>query len=198
MNGTKQYPAQVFWSAEDEGFIALAIDLPGCSAIGESQAEALNELQHAIEAWIEAATAAGNAIPPPSPTPEPPRYSGKVMLRMPLELHGRLSQKAEEQRSSLNQYIVYLLASGVAGWERVPTVSSLGSSAQDWAYTLNRDLLLHRWLRASDFHCENYNVGIRTSAMVDPSHIWPLTVDEDEHWTARSVGRFATMSRDDG
>jgi predicted RNase H-like HicB family nuclease len=61
-----RYPAQVFWSDEDEGFIAIALDLPGCSAFGETQQEALQELQTAIEAWIESAEAAGNPVPEPS------------------------------------------------------------------------------------------------------------------------------------
>jgi hypothetical protein len=41
----RRYPANVFWSEEDEGFIALAPDLPGCTAFGASQAEALDELK---------------------------------------------------------------------------------------------------------------------------------------------------------
>jgi predicted RNase H-like HicB family nuclease len=63
---TNRYPAQVFWSDEDEGFVAVATDLPGCSAFGDTQEEALAELRDAIEAWIEAAKSAGNAIPEPS------------------------------------------------------------------------------------------------------------------------------------
>jgi predicted RNase H-like HicB family nuclease len=54
---------QVFWSDEDDGFIALAPDLPGCSAFGETQPEALAQLQDAIAAWIEATRAAGNPVP---------------------------------------------------------------------------------------------------------------------------------------
>jgi predicted RNase H-like HicB family nuclease len=61
-----RYPASVFWSDEDEGFIALAPDLPGCSAFGETQAAALLELQDAIRAWVAAAQKAGNPIPAPS------------------------------------------------------------------------------------------------------------------------------------
>ena len=50
MNPADRYPAQVFWSDPDEGFIAIAADLPGCSAFGETKLEALDELQHAIAA----------------------------------------------------------------------------------------------------------------------------------------------------
>jgi predicted RNase H-like HicB family nuclease len=68
MTEAQRYPAHVFWSEEDEGYIALAIDLPGCSAFGDTQPEALAELQDAIAAWIEAHRSAGNAIPAPKPT----------------------------------------------------------------------------------------------------------------------------------
>ena len=60
MTNTNRYPAQVFWNEDDKGFIAVAPDLPGCSAFGQTQQEALHELQDAIQAWIEAAQAAGN------------------------------------------------------------------------------------------------------------------------------------------
>jgi predicted RNase H-like HicB family nuclease len=73
----ERYPKQVFWSDDDEGFIAVAPDLPGSSAFGESEADALAELDQAIEAWIEAARAAGNPVPRPS---EPARqHSGKLL-----------------------------------------------------------------------------------------------------------------------
>jgi predicted RNase H-like HicB family nuclease len=63
---TQQYPAQVFWSDDDNAFIAVAPDLPGCSAVGDTQQEAIAELQDAIESWIEAQRAVGNPIPAPS------------------------------------------------------------------------------------------------------------------------------------
>src|SRR5262249_17628955 len=96
------------WSAEDEGFIAIASDLPGCSAFGESQEEALAELQHAIAAWIEAAQSAGNPIPQPSELARQAEYSGKVLVRMPRELHGQLSRSAKPENVSWTPYIVYL------------------------------------------------------------------------------------------
>src|SRR5437879_583611 len=79
MTDTRRYPAHVFWSEEDAGYIALATDLPGCSAFGETQDAALAELQDAIDAWVEAQRSAGNRIPQPS-TPAQ-EHSGKVLVR---------------------------------------------------------------------------------------------------------------------
>jgi antitoxin HicB len=66
MVDASRYPIQVFWSEADEGFIATVPDLPGCSAYGATQVEAVNEVKDAIAAWIEAMTAAGNPIPRPT------------------------------------------------------------------------------------------------------------------------------------
>jgi antitoxin HicB len=66
MVDASRYPIQVFWSEEDAGFIATVPDLPGCSAFGVTQVEAVSEVKDAIAAWIEAMTAAGNPVPRPS------------------------------------------------------------------------------------------------------------------------------------
>lgn len=60
------YPLQVFWSDEDEAFIAFAADLPGCSAAGDTEAEALEQAHKAIALWLEVSAKAGNPIPQPS------------------------------------------------------------------------------------------------------------------------------------
>ncbi len=61
-----RYRLEVFRSDEDGGFIALAPDLPGCSAFGETPEEAASELRCAILAWIAAAQCVGNPVPEPS------------------------------------------------------------------------------------------------------------------------------------
>jgi predicted RNase H-like HicB family nuclease len=109
MDGTRQYPANVFCSDDDEGFIAIAPDLPGCSAFGETQVEALDQLQDAIVAWVEAARAAGNPIPKAS-RPAAEQHSGKVLLRMPRSLHAEVAQAAKREGVSLNQYLVFLVS----------------------------------------------------------------------------------------
>ncbi|MEJ1158306.1 type II toxin-antitoxin system HicB family antitoxin [Prosthecomicrobium sp. N25] len=109
MSGTKGYAKKIFYSEEDGGFIAVAPDLPGCSAFGETEAEALSELSHAMEAWLQAMRAAGNPIPLPSKEVEPD-LSGRVLLRIPKSLHGRLAYRARTEGVSLNQYMVALLS----------------------------------------------------------------------------------------
>ena len=62
----RHYRSEAFWSEDDQGYIAIAPDLPGTSAFGLTRAEAESELDIVIELWIEAQTAAGNPIPEPS------------------------------------------------------------------------------------------------------------------------------------
>ena len=118
------YPSQVFWSDEDGGFIATAPDLPGCSAFGATEAEALAELKDAIAAWISAATAAGNPIPAPSRPRPAPQASGRILLRLPKELHATLLRNSEQQATSLNQYAVHLLTAAVTGQVVAQAVST--------------------------------------------------------------------------
>ena len=109
MADTQRYPAQVFWSDDDNGYVAIAPDLPGCSAFGDSQQEALAELQHAIAAWRESMTKAGNVVPDPSE--KNLRYSGKFPLRLPKSLHAELAKQAEIDGVSLNHYLNVLISS---------------------------------------------------------------------------------------
>ena len=60
------YPVTIFYSEEDQGFIAVVSDLPGCSAFGETQEEALKQVQAARNLWLEVAQKEGRLIPEPS------------------------------------------------------------------------------------------------------------------------------------
>ena len=61
----KDYHINIFYSDEDGGYIADIPDLEACSAFGTTPQQALEEVQRAKTAWLEAATAAGKPIPPP-------------------------------------------------------------------------------------------------------------------------------------
>jgi predicted RNase H-like HicB family nuclease len=53
----KDYHINIFYSEEDEGYIADIPDLQYCSAFGETPTEALQELEIAKKAWIESVQA---------------------------------------------------------------------------------------------------------------------------------------------
>ena len=59
------YKIEIFYSAEDEGFIAVIPELPGCSAFGETQEDALKEVLTAQKLWIDASKREGKEIPEP-------------------------------------------------------------------------------------------------------------------------------------
>lgn len=61
----KDYHINIFYSDEDEGYIADIPDLKYCSAFGKTPEEALHEVQIAKAAWLEAARAEGKPVPFP-------------------------------------------------------------------------------------------------------------------------------------
>ncbi|MEI6330642.1 MAG: type II toxin-antitoxin system HicB family antitoxin [Pseudanabaena sp.] len=61
----KDYHINIFYSEEDEAYIADIPDLKYCSAIGETPQQALNEVILAKTAWLEAAKAESKNIPKP-------------------------------------------------------------------------------------------------------------------------------------
>jgi antitoxin HicB len=63
-----RYLVELFWSDEDDGYIAVVPDLPGCSAVGNTPEEAVREIGDATLAWIAACRAAGDPVPEPTAT----------------------------------------------------------------------------------------------------------------------------------
>jgi predicted RNase H-like HicB family nuclease len=61
----KDYHINVFYSEDDESYIADIPDLAHCSAFGATPEEALREVLQAKEAWLEAARASDKPIPEP-------------------------------------------------------------------------------------------------------------------------------------
>jgi predicted RNase H-like HicB family nuclease len=60
-----RYEVIIFWSDEDEAFIAEVPELAGCMADGATYSEAVDNVQVVIREWIETAEALGRAIPEP-------------------------------------------------------------------------------------------------------------------------------------
>ena len=60
-----KYEIIIYWSDEDEAFIAEVPELPGCMADGKTYKEALSNAEVIIEEWIETAKELGRPIPQP-------------------------------------------------------------------------------------------------------------------------------------
>ena len=60
-----KYEVIVYWSEEDEAYIAEIPELPGCMADGVTYEEALKNAQIVIGEWIETARSCGWEIPTP-------------------------------------------------------------------------------------------------------------------------------------
>jgi predicted RNase H-like HicB family nuclease len=65
MNPDYRYEVILYWSSEDEAFIAEVPELPGCAADGATYQEALTNVEVIISEWIETARDLGRAIPEP-------------------------------------------------------------------------------------------------------------------------------------
>ncbi len=65
----QDYHINIFYSEEDEGYIADIPDLPHCCAFGATPDEALQEVMQAKAAWLEAARTTAKPIPRPQYRP---------------------------------------------------------------------------------------------------------------------------------
>jgi len=60
-----KYEVIIYWSGEDEAFIAEVPELPGCSADGSTYQEALANIEIIAKEWIETARELNRPIPIP-------------------------------------------------------------------------------------------------------------------------------------
>ncbi|MDY6901049.1 MAG: type II toxin-antitoxin system HicB family antitoxin [Cyanobacteriota bacterium] len=62
---TLRYEIILYYSQEDEAFIAEVPELPGCAADGETYQQALQNVEVVMQEWIETAQELGRNIPQP-------------------------------------------------------------------------------------------------------------------------------------
>ena len=60
-----KYESIIYWSEQDEAFIAEVPELAGCMADGETYQQAVSNVEIIIQDWIETAKKIGRAIPEP-------------------------------------------------------------------------------------------------------------------------------------
>ncbi|MBS3772409.1 MAG: type II toxin-antitoxin system HicB family antitoxin [Bacteroidales bacterium] len=60
-----KYEIIIYWSEEDQAFIAEVPELPGCMADGNTYVDAVKNAEQVIDEWIETAKSLGREIPKP-------------------------------------------------------------------------------------------------------------------------------------
>lgn len=92
---------------EDGTWFARVIEFVGCMTEGDTAEEAIENLEDAMKAWVEAHLEDHEPIPAPLTTDQ---YSGKFLMRVPKTLHRELARRADLEGVSLNQYALSALS----------------------------------------------------------------------------------------
>lgn len=101
-----KYPFQVYQTEVDGHvfWVAKSILLKGCVGQGDSQSDAIKELEDNEMSWLDTAVEQGIPIPD-VPVEHMEEYSGKMTLRLAPYVHRQATQLAKLEGISLNQYI---------------------------------------------------------------------------------------------
>ncbi len=65
MSEKYKYEIIIYWSGEDQAFVAEVPELPGCMADGATYSEAVVNVEGIIDEWVETARDLGREIPEP-------------------------------------------------------------------------------------------------------------------------------------
>ena len=60
-----RYEVIIYWSKDDQAYLAEVPELPGCMADGSTYQEALSNVEVIIKEWIETACELGRSVPEP-------------------------------------------------------------------------------------------------------------------------------------
>jgi antitoxin HicB len=149
-------PYTIVLKKDDDGDVVGRIDeLPGCSAHGETDVEALENLAEAKTLWITDCLERNHPVPEPQQDAELP--SGKWVQRVPRTLHQRLASVAKNEGVSLNQLVTSLLAEAV-GHRTTPTPVAVAPAALLPAPVQQSPVVL---IRQRDYYQAGENVNPR-------------------------------------
>lgn len=116
------YAASIVYSDEDQCFVGHITGIRDRVGFhGESVTELKAAFREAVDDYLETCAAVGKE-------PQKP-FSGKLMLRIPNELHARIAQMAEVRGQSINQWISGVLAGELSNGSAEETAYLLSSEA---------------------------------------------------------------------
>ena len=103
------YTYRITWPPEDGEFVGLCAEFPLLSWLSTSQEEAFSGICELVSECVADMQSNNERIPEPIADRA---YSGKFMVRVPLETHRALALQAAEAGVSLNRLVSVRLADG--------------------------------------------------------------------------------------
>ena len=104
---TDYYTYRITWSGEDGEYVGLCAEFPSLSWLAKTQEEALQGIRSMVAEVISDMQSNNEKVPQPLATRS---FSGKFMVRVPLNLHRDLTIQAAEQEVSINRLVSVKLA----------------------------------------------------------------------------------------
>ncbi|MYD65054.1 MAG: toxin-antitoxin system HicB family antitoxin [Chloroflexi bacterium] len=97
-----RYTYRVTWSEEDAEYVGLCLEFPLLSWLAPRPEDAFAGIRQVVEEAMRDMQSAGEAVPEPLSTRP---YSGRILLRVPPEMHRELVTQAAEEGVSLNRLL---------------------------------------------------------------------------------------------
>lgn len=104
---TDLYTYRVTWSPEDQEHVGLCAEFPSLSWLDKDPANAFSGIRQLVKEVVADMEANGEKIPQAL---SEKKYSGNFAVRVPSELHRKLSIEAAEQGISMNRIVSAKLA----------------------------------------------------------------------------------------
>ncbi|MEW5801117.1 MAG: toxin-antitoxin system HicB family antitoxin [bacterium] len=101
------YTYRVTWSEDDNEYVGLCAEFPSLSWLAKTPEKALEGIRKVVSDVVNDMQANREKIPEPIACKH---FSGKVLVRVPPEVHRNLAIKAAEEKISLNRLISSKLA----------------------------------------------------------------------------------------
>ena len=101
------YTYRVTWSEDDHEFVGLCTEFPSLSWLAATPEAALRGIRKLVASVIDDMTERREKVPEPF---SKRRFSGKLMVRIPPEVHQRIAETAAEEGVSINRLISSRLA----------------------------------------------------------------------------------------
>ncbi len=99
----EKYTYRVEWSEEDQIHIGRCLEFPSLAAHGKTVESALKEIEIVVGEAVAWMQEENEEIPEPFGLK---KYKGNLTLRVPAEVHRKLSIRSAEEGVSVNQYIL--------------------------------------------------------------------------------------------